>query len=651
MKLNKYFKISLLLVAIIGLVCWDFAVSSQAYTEEGTYRYESEFDAISSATTNVAIVTSDYSELSKSVSRTTDPGFNHIQEMVDKAIALQGGFGYVINPGDTVMIKVNLVGGNSQSGEGENTDVRVVKALIKNIDEFTGGDVVIIVAEGTARSNDDPTKSGSVWENSGYTDLLTDSYLTGVKLSLLNLNQSYSDLVPVDLGDEATSAIQGTSTYYVHKAERDADVYITVPVLKIHDTGITNALKLQIGSAPGSYYGYNKTAGTKYCPDGIIHDAPPRRWTTEAIVDFCNVADIDFVLVDAIMCLEREKVDRGDNRVRFNTIVAGADPVAVDHVCAKLMGLNPDDIAHITLAEKVGLGTNQIDFISLSGVSIEDAKIVVEKNSKTEGKWGQSNRSWILSKTYDASSITDEVIENEATLIPSPGLNEWSETVYFFDDRIDLSSFYNNPKNKVTYAFSKFYSPQAKDAELWLGFEEGIVIYLNGEEIYKNASGQNYDISDIGSKKKTITLKKGTNTLLVKTINLFGDYSFALNICDKGTNGNRVEGLKFYNEFTPVVNSNKGIDAITDAFDVFPNPASVDVNMEIELQKDANVQIEIYDLSGKSIKTICNSSLSSGSHSYKWDLTGNNNQKVNAGSYVSRLSINGVAKTQKILVK
>ena len=77
------------------------------------------------------------------------------------------------------------------------------------------------------------------------------------------------DLVEVDLGSEGTSAKQGTK-YTVHRAELEADVYIAVPVLKIHDTGITNALKLQVGSAPGCYYGYNKTGGTCHCPNGII---------------------------------------------------------------------------------------------------------------------------------------------------------------------------------------------------------------------------------------------------------------------------------------------------------------------------------------------------------------------------------------------
>ena len=134
-----------------------------------------------SGTTKVAIVPSDYSGLSTQVSRSINPDYEQIEKMVRKAIELQGGLDGVIKKDDKVMLKINLVGGNSPSGQGENTDVRVVKALIKIIDEFTEGDVEIIVAEGTARSNDKVDEAFSVWDNSGYQDLLTDSYLSGHK--------------------------------------------------------------------------------------------------------------------------------------------------------------------------------------------------------------------------------------------------------------------------------------------------------------------------------------------------------------------------------------------------------------------------------------------------------------------------------------
>ena len=127
---KKKLMVYLSIVIALTVICQDLATSKRYVFEEGTFRYESEFDAITSATTKVAIVPSDYSGLSTQVSRSTDPSYEHIEE-----------------------------------------------------------------------------------------------------INLLNYG----------------TATPHNSKYHVHKAILKADVYISVPVLKIHNTGITNALCLDPG--------------------------------------------------------------------------------------------------------------------------------------------------------------------------------------------------------------------------------------------------------------------------------------------------------------------------------------------------------------------------------------------------------------------
>jgi len=131
MRRSRISKLSIMIVAVTA-ICWDIAVST-LNVEPGTFRFESEFDAITGTTAMVGLVTSDYTELSNPVARNINPTYDQIEEMVDKAIELQGGFKWILENGDRVMIKVNLVGGNNPSGDGNNTDVRVVKALMKHI--------------------------------------------------------------------------------------------------------------------------------------------------------------------------------------------------------------------------------------------------------------------------------------------------------------------------------------------------------------------------------------------------------------------------------------------------------------------------------------------------------------------------------------
>ena len=642
-------------LSALAAVCWDLATSVSTAIEEGTFRLESAFDTFDYPATKVAIVPSDYSGLSAQVSRNIDPGYDQIELMVRKAIELQGGLDGVIKKGDKVMIKVNLVGKNSPSGQGENTDVRVVKALIKVINDYAEGDVTIMVGEGSARDNDDVTSAISVWQYSGYRALLTDPYLSGINLSLYNLNQTYSDLVDEDLGSKGTAAPHDYK-YKVNKAEVDADVYISVPVLKIHDTGITSALKNQIGTAPGCYYGYNKMAGSAYYK-GLVHDVGHRRWTTEEIVDLCSIANIDFVVIDAVMCLQVKKTYAPGNQVRFNTVLAGKDPVAVDNVCARIFELNPDDIAHITLAEKVGLGTNDASKIEVVGATIDQVKKPMKKNTSTtdNGVFGQSNRTWLLSGTFNSTDMSTEQIANEASLEPVAGENGFSQPVYFFDDRIDLLSYYNGASNVISYAFTYFYAPKDQQAELWVGSDDDMIVYINGEKVYTFSGTRTYLDNQIQSEIKKINIKAGENSLLVKTLNKSGDYSFALNICEVQStyeySGNRVEGLKFYikkgTQIPTAIPENLSQTKLM--LENYPNPVISDATLRFELPTASTTSIDIYDLSGKHLLNLLNTNLAAGTHTLNWSVN-SNGISLSDGIYICKISAGKYSRNIKISV-
>ncbi|MBN2613095.1 MAG: DUF362 domain-containing protein [Bacteroidales bacterium] len=635
-------------------ICWDMSTSESTAIEEGTFRFESAFEAVDYPNTKVAVVPSDYSDLTTQVSRSVDPGYAQIELMVRKAVELQGGLDGVVAKGNKVMLKVNLVGGNSPSGQGENTDVRVVKALIKILHEHTEGDITIIIGEGTARSNDDINSVTSVWANSGYRDLLTDPYLSGINFSLFNLNQTYSDLVEVDLGSKGTGAPHGYK-YHIHKLHNEIDVFISVPVLKIHNTGMTAALKNQIGIAPAAYYGYNKMKGTSYYPSGLVHDVGHRRWTTEEIVDLSTIADINFVVVDAVMCLQSSKTYSPENQVRFNTVLAGKDPVAVDNVCTRLFCMNPDDIAHITLSEKVGLGTNDPEKIEVVGATIDQVKKKVKHNTENEGLFGQGNRTWLVSGTFNSTDMSAEQIANEATLEPVAGENGFSQPVYFFDDRIDLLSYYSGASNVISYAFTYFYAPKDQQAEFWVGSDDDMIIYLNGQKVYTYSGTRTYSDGMLLSEKKTISIKQGENSLLVKTLNKSGDYSFALNICEVETvevySGNRVDGLKFYTT-KQTTNPTDLIENYANTkltLDNYPNPVINEATLKFELPVASRTSLDIYDLNGRHLYNIVNKEFAAGEHLVRWSVD-QSGKRLPEGLYICKITAGKYAGSIKITV-
>jgi uncharacterized protein (DUF362 family) len=681
-------KLLQLFIGCVLLMIWLYWDISQAGKDDlaiyKSYKPLSEFNAVSTTDTKVAIVRSDDSALAHPTP-VNDPDitYEQIESMVRRAIDLAGGLEGIIQSGDMVLLKPNIVD-PEPPGSGEITDVRVVKALIKIVDEISPGKIEIVVGEGSPRPMNYEIKYQSkfsspcwetLWDVAGYQELLSDPYLAGIQLRLSNLNGSppenpWQDLVEVQVPGGGQAQPQG-GAYTIHKDVLNADVYITVPVMKIHDPGITVALKNQIGLAPSTLYGFSKTAGVPQdnYRHKLIHTADaPYYWTDKEIVDLCNLAQIRFAVVDAIACLERQKTairsgNRITNLVRMNTIIAGADPVAVDHVCTRLMGMNPDDIEHITLAELVGLGTNDPLKIEIMGADLESTMIKFEKNTAPTAEFGQGNRIWILSEAFPVEGTGDPIhhpyLSDEAALVPEAGLNGWSEPVYFINDRIDLRGYYNTSGQVVSYAFSYFSALSDQEAELWIGSDEALIIYINGEVVYEYTGTRTMGNTQFVNDKVKVTIKAGINRLLVKSLQKYGRYEFCLNICEREPDimldGNRVWGLKFgtsLNQFTSV--SGEWMHQPTPkAFRLFPNapnPFNESTRIRFQLSGSAALTLYIVDILGRPVNLLARGSFMAGKHEIVWDGCDDAGYPVSSGVYFSLLEVQGRIVREKMTV-
>src|ERR1039457_612881 len=87
------------------------------------------------------------------------------------------------------------------------------------------------------------------------------------------------------------------------------------------------------GVVPGARYGW---------PKNILH------WMgiQESILDLCATVPVHFVIADGIVAREGTGPLNGAARL-VGKIVLADDPVAADATCSRLMGFEPDRIAHI----------------------------------------------------------------------------------------------------------------------------------------------------------------------------------------------------------------------------------------------------------------------------------------------------------------
>jgi uncharacterized protein (DUF362 family) len=261
-----------------------------------------------------------------------------IERAVRQAVQLAGGLD--VRPGATVLLKPNVVH-PSPSGSGSITDARVTEAVARLVLERNPRRVIL--GEGSSVGYDFPGRRDTMTclEASGTADV---ARRLGLELADLNRDER----VQVHAPDAYVMP-----DFAVARAAWEADVIVDLPVVKTHvRTGITCGLKNMKGVLPGDEKKRTHRMGLD-----------------RAIVDLNRVMRPHYTVVDAIVGVQGTHT-RPEDRVPLGCIVAGADVVAVDAVCAAIMGLNVEQIHHLQLAAEAGLGVADLAQIEVRGAPI-----------------------------------------------------------------------------------------------------------------------------------------------------------------------------------------------------------------------------------------------------------------------------------------
>jgi uncharacterized protein (DUF362 family) len=543
------------LIAVVGLMLGMNLDVGSRWNDERSF---SLVDAVSAATRSgmsvVGLITSDYAQLEKPVARDAELSEGQVENMVRYAVAISGGLHQRIEPdAEWIVIKPNIVE-LKERGSGVITDWRVVKGLIKIVHEVVP-DARITIAEGAAWILPEKEEmvqiqfGGDVGDGfalAGYRQLLDDPELAGIELDIVDLNYDETAAVSVPDGGYVFEK------YHFPLTVLECDFLISVPVLKvIGAVGMTNAMKNFVGTAPGMIYGFPKMAG--YPGSGVPGLPHNPGILDEVIVDLVSVAEPDFTVVDAIIGMERAKTDEDDGRaVRLNTILAGPDIVAVDAVSAQLIGFNPADIEYLTLGAYKGLGQADPSHIKVKGNDLQSVVRRFEKyhgDSRAygdHGTYGQGCRIWLLKGPFDRQQGKEGEfidVENPGAV---PGQDGWSQAIYFHDDKIDLDKYYDDPFDCAVYAYATFTALRDEEVELWIGSDEGLRVWINGEQVYDHEGRRRHHLPN---ERLPIQIKAGENALLVRADQGRSRFDFSLNICtveeDRRYAGNRLQGLTF----------------------------------------------------------------------------------------------------------
>jgi len=266
------------------------------------------------------------------------PDFEQIYAAVKKSLDLIGGIEDIIRPGDMVLINPSWVAPPVEREAGCITLPEVARA-IADIVKAAGARPVI--AESSAVGVD----CEKVIQSSGYRDLQQMGY------EVVNLKATKASVeLPVENG-KIFDQIE------CWELVKQADVIISVPKLKTHDqTEMTCAIKKLKGLL------------TDKAKKGMHQEG-----LFDGVIDWLSVVKPRLAVVDAIVCQEGVGPVFG-KPVEMNLVLAGKDVVAVDAVCARLIGYDPQETLLTKNAAARGLGVMDAASIDVIGEPLDGVK-------------------------------------------------------------------------------------------------------------------------------------------------------------------------------------------------------------------------------------------------------------------------------------
>jgi uncharacterized protein (DUF362 family) len=250
----------------------------------------------------------------------------NVDAMVRQAVDNLGGIGRFIKKGDRVLLKPN-VGWDRMPEQGANTGPEVVGAVVALCREAGAGAVLV-----SDVSLNDPRRSFS---RSGIEKAVQES---GGEVRIC----ADDDFVMADMGGTLLK------TWPVSRFLFQADKVINLPIVKHHSlSGCTLAMK--------NWYGV--LGGRRNQLHQDIHTS---------IVDLASALRPTLTIMDAVRVLKRNGPSGGNplDVSRENTVIASLDEVALDSFSLGFLGLKPEAVPFLLMAEKKNLGL--IDWRSLN---------------------------------------------------------------------------------------------------------------------------------------------------------------------------------------------------------------------------------------------------------------------------------------------
>lgn len=334
-----------------------------------------------------------------------------IYNSVKEAIVLIGGVDSFCKPGKRVLIKPNIT--NPSPMDATNPVVTWAVAKI-----FSEHGCEVLLGEDPAI----PTNEKTAYKEYGLYEIGKSS---GAKVVSLRSGGHVMKKVPID---------GYFSEIEVSKYAVEADLVISVPTMKSANiTAVTLGMKNM---------------------KGIISPDWKRKFHTEGLNQ--GVVDLNAAVTPGLVIIDATFGKDMPRKLCYpvGLIIAGKDPVATDSVCTRIMGMKPEEVDHIALAHKAGLGNMDQNDIDVVGVDLDKfiqnlKERFVFSKPKNPFKIAEESNGKVKIVQGNPCSVCLNELGNSLSLRREQ-LKDMDETVIFIGPNADPSAYPNNI-NKIYY--------------------------------------------------------------------------------------------------------------------------------------------------------------------------------------------------------
>lgn len=237
----------------------------------------------------------------------------------------------------------------------------------------------------------------------------------------------------------------------------------------------------------------------------------------------------------------------------------------------------------------------------------------------------------------------------EQSAAPSPGDTSGGRVWFTYsspEDLIDLKALFSWPYYCFAYAFLYIHSPVEQPAKLWIGSDDGIRVWWNGELMRSHHIHRAYDKDQ---EVVFLTLNEGWNRLLLKIEQVSYTWGFYARLCD--LENQEIADLSYSLNLSVVEKQTEEVPLAFQLLPNYPNPFNIGTMISYHLTGPSQrTVLSIYNLWGQEVRTLVDAFQGEGEYRVYWDGRDDKGCPLPSGVYFSRLKSGRLTHLRKMVL-